>query len=82
MSWQRPVPLVGDASSAWARRQTPRPWAFGEQERGCLLARGVLGRRDVRRFRPDALEPDVLERILPPPTPRPRSVTPSRGGSS
>ncbi|MGO8825824.1 MAG: 5,6-dimethylbenzimidazole synthase [Acidimicrobiales bacterium] len=63
MSWQRPVPLVGDASSARARREAPRAWAFGEQERDAYYA-AVLGRRDIRRFRPDALEPDVLERIL------------------
>ena len=63
MSWQRPVPLVGDASSARARREAPRAWAFGEQERDAFYA-AVLGRRDIRRFRPDALEPDVLERIL------------------
>ncbi len=29
MSWQRPVPLVGDTSSARARREAPREWAFG-----------------------------------------------------
>ena len=63
MSWQRPVPLVGDASSARARREAPRAWAFGEQERDAFYA-AVLGRRDIRRFRPDDLEPDVLERIL------------------
>ncbi len=63
MSWQRPVPLVGDASSARARREAPRAWAFGERERDAFYA-AVLGRRDIRRFRPDDLEPDVLERIL------------------
>ncbi len=63
MSWQRPVPLVGDASSARARREAPRAWAFGPEEREAFYA-AVLGRRDIRRFRPDDLEPDVLERIL------------------
>ena len=63
MSWRRPVPLVGDASSARARREAPRAWAFGEQERDAFYA-AVLGRRDIRRFRPDDIEPDVLERIL------------------
>ena len=46
-----------------ARREAPRAWAFGEQERDAFYA-AVLGRRDIRRFRPDDLEPDVLERIL------------------
>ncbi len=63
MSWQRPVPVVGDASSARARREAPRAWAFGENERDAFYA-AVFGRRDIRRFRPDDLEPDVLERIL------------------
>ena len=63
MSWQRPVPLVGDTSSARARREAPRAWAFGEAERDAFYA-AVFGRRDIRRFRPDGLEPDVLERIL------------------
>ena len=63
MSWQRPVPLVGDTSSARARREAPRAWAFGEPERDAFYS-AILGRRDIRRFRPDDLEPDVLERIL------------------
>ncbi len=63
MSWQRPVPLVGDVSSAQTRREAPRAWAFGVAERDAFYA-VALGRRDIRRFRPDDLEPDVLERIL------------------
>ena len=63
MSWRRPVPLVGDTTSALARRESPRAWAFGEEEREAFYA-AVLGRRDIRRFRPDDIEPDVLERIL------------------
>ena len=63
MTWPRPVPLVGDASSARARGASPRAWAFGEDEREAFYA-AVHGRRDIRRFRPDDVEPDVLERIL------------------
>ncbi len=63
MSWQRPVPLVGDVSSAQTRREAPRAWAFDEAERDVFYA-VALGRRDIRRFRPDDLGPDVLERIL------------------
>ncbi len=63
MSWRRPVPLVGDTTSALARKESPRAWAFGGEERDAFYA-AVLGRRDIRRFRPDDIEPDVLERIL------------------
>ena len=63
MSWQRPVPLVGDTSTARARRESPRAWAFAESERAAFYA-AVFGRRDIRRFRPDDIEPGVLERIL------------------
>ena len=80
MSWQRPVPLVGDTSSARARRDAPRAWALGEQDRDAFYA-AVLGRRDIRRFRPDDLEPDVLERILGAAMPRRRWGTRSRGAS-
>ena len=63
MSWQRPVPLVGDVTSAQTRREAPRAWAFDEAERDVFYA-VALGRRDIRRFRPDDLGPDVVERIL------------------
>jgi nicotinate-nucleotide--dimethylbenzimidazole phosphoribosyltransferase len=63
VTWHRPVPLVGDASSARARREDPRAWAFGEQDRDAFYA-AVAGRRDIRRFRPDDVEPAVLARIL------------------
>lgn len=63
MSWQRPVPLVGDTSAAKTRRESPRAWSFGERERDVFYA-AVQSRRDIRRFRPDDLDPDVLERIL------------------
>src|SRR3978361_1999952 len=54
--WPRPVPLVGGARS-------PPGWAVGSQVREALHA--VIGaRRDVRRYRPDAVPADVLERVL------------------
>jgi nicotinate-nucleotide--dimethylbenzimidazole phosphoribosyltransferase len=63
MSWERPVPLVGDATSARERREDPRAWAFDDHDRQAFYA--VVGaRRDIRRYRPDALPGDVLERIL------------------
>ncbi len=63
MTWQRPVPLVGDPSSARARRESPHAWAFGEEARASFYE-VVQARRDIRRFRPDDVDPDVLERIL------------------
>ncbi len=63
MSWQRPVPLVGDTSSARARREAPQAWAFDEAARDAFYA-AVDGRRDIRRFRPDEVAPEVLTRIL------------------
>ncbi|HTU36791.1 MAG TPA: 5,6-dimethylbenzimidazole synthase [Acidimicrobiales bacterium] len=63
MTWQRPVPVVGDTTSAKARRDDPRAWAFDADDRDALYA-VILGRRDIRRFRPDPLDAALLERIL------------------
>ena len=63
MPWPRPVPLIGDRTSAEQRRDDPRAWAFEPQDRDALHA--VIGaRRDIRRFRPDPVEPALLERVL------------------
>jgi nicotinate-nucleotide--dimethylbenzimidazole phosphoribosyltransferase len=61
--WDRPVPLIGDASSARQRADAPDAWAFPPADRDAL-ARVVAARRDVRRFRPDPVPADVLERVL------------------
>jgi len=61
--WDRPVPLIGDATSAQQRAQAPDAWAFPPADRDAL-ARVVAARRDVRRFRPDPVSADVLERVL------------------
>jgi nicotinate-nucleotide--dimethylbenzimidazole phosphoribosyltransferase len=63
VTWERPVPVVGDPTSARQRRESPRAWAFDPAERDAFYA-AVQGRRDIRRFRPDDIEPEVLERIL------------------
>jgi nicotinate-nucleotide--dimethylbenzimidazole phosphoribosyltransferase len=63
MSWQRPVPLVGDTSSARARREAPQGWAFDKPGRDAFYD-AVAARRDIRRFRPDEVAPEVLTRIL------------------
>jgi nicotinate-nucleotide--dimethylbenzimidazole phosphoribosyltransferase len=63
VTWARPVPVVGDTSSAAERGADPRAWRFGDRERQAFYDI-VNARRDIRRFRPDALEPDLVERVL------------------
>jgi nicotinate-nucleotide--dimethylbenzimidazole phosphoribosyltransferase len=63
MTWNRPVPLIGDATSAQERSNDPRAWAFTERERD-VLHRVISARRDIRRFRPDAIPADILTRVL------------------
>jgi nicotinate-nucleotide--dimethylbenzimidazole phosphoribosyltransferase len=63
MSWQRPIPLVGDTTSAQERSEVPQGWAFDAEARDAFYA-AVGARRDIRRFRPDEVPPAVLERIL------------------
>lgn len=63
MTWNRPVPLIGDRSSAADRAADPTAWAFPTDERDALY--GVMqARRDIRRFRPDTVPDDVLARVL------------------
>jgi len=63
VSWERPVPVVGDTTSASSRASDPTGWAFPAAEREALYA--VIGaRRDVRRFRPDPVDEATLRRVL------------------
>jgi nicotinate-nucleotide--dimethylbenzimidazole phosphoribosyltransferase len=63
MTWPRPVPLVGDPTSAAERAAAPAGWAFDDATVGAVLS--VLGaRRDVRRYRPDAVPPEILRQVL------------------
>jgi nicotinate-nucleotide--dimethylbenzimidazole phosphoribosyltransferase len=63
MTWNRPVPLIGDRTSAAERAADVRAWAFSEDERRAFY--DVVGaRRDIRRYRPDAVPDDVLDRVL------------------
>jgi hypothetical protein len=53
------VPLIGDPTSASQRAADPAGWALDPAVRDGLHQ--VIGaRRDVRRFRPDAVPADVL----------------------
>jgi nicotinate-nucleotide--dimethylbenzimidazole phosphoribosyltransferase len=59
----RPVPLIGDRTSASQRSADPTGWAFPGPDREALY-RVIGARRDVRRFRPDPVPADVLDRVL------------------
>jgi len=61
--WQRPVPLVGDVSTASQRAADPGGWALPAAQREALYA-VIAARRDVRRFRPDPVPAEVLDRVL------------------
>ncbi len=63
MTWQRPVPLIGDVTSAQERADDPSAWAFSQQARDAL-ADVVAARRDVRRFRSDPVPEALLQRVL------------------
>ncbi|MDQ1727025.1 MAG: nicotinate-nucleotide--dimethylbenzimidazole phosphoribosyltransferase, partial [Frankiaceae bacterium] len=63
MTWPRPVPVIGDATSATERRDDPRAWALTDGTRDALHD-VIARRRDIRRFRPDLVPDDVLRRIL------------------
>ena len=61
--WQRPIPLIGDTTSAADRARDPAGWAFGQAERDALDAI-IAARRDVRRFRPDDVDDHLIGRLL------------------
>ena len=63
VSWPRPVPLIGDATSAAERAAAPEAWAFDPTTRQGLYD-VIAARRDVRRFRPDPIPDVLLERVL------------------
>ncbi len=61
--WPRPVPVIGDTTSAASRAADPGGWAFGSDTIDAL--RAVLEtRRDVRRYRPDPVPNTLLREIL------------------
>lgn len=63
MKWERPLPVVGDTTSAVTRRDDPTAWRFDDATRTAFY-NVVMARRDVRRFRPDPIDEPVLERVL------------------
>lgn len=62
-TWPRPVPLVGDATSAAARSADPAGWSLGEPVIAAVQM-VLAARRDVRRYRPDPVPADVLRQVL------------------
>ncbi|GAB3195437.1 hypothetical protein GCM10027261_15740 [Geodermatophilus arenarius] len=62
MTYPRPVPLIGDATSAAERAGDPAGWAMPDDAGGFYAV--VAARRDVRRYRPDPVPDDVLRRVL------------------
>jgi nicotinate-nucleotide--dimethylbenzimidazole phosphoribosyltransferase len=60
----RPATPAGfDPSRAAERAADPSGWRFPDADRDALHAI-IAGRRDIRRFRPDPVPQDVLDRIL------------------
>lgn len=58
-----PLPSEFDGSRARQRRDDPTGWRFDETERAGVW-RAIRERRDIRRFRPDPIDADVLRRLL------------------
>lgn len=63
MRYPRPVPLIGDASSAHERATAPGAWAFPTAQRDAAY-QVMDARRDIRRFRPDPVDDEILRRVL------------------
>ena len=62
-TYPRPVPLVGDTTSAATRAADPSGWAFDD---GTVEALHTVlsARRDIRRYRPDPVRADLLREVL------------------
>ena len=61
--WPRPIPTVGDTSSAYERAEDPAGWAF-PVEAIEALGRIVAGRRDIRRYRPNPVPEDLVRAVI------------------
>ena len=58
-----PTPAGFDPSRAAERAADPAGWRFADAERDAVR-RVIAERRDIRRFRPDEVPGEVLERVL------------------
>jgi nicotinate-nucleotide--dimethylbenzimidazole phosphoribosyltransferase len=61
--WPRPVPVIGDRTRAAERAADPAGWAFDPASVDALHE-VIEARRDIRRYRPDPVPPEVLRRVL------------------
>jgi nicotinate-nucleotide--dimethylbenzimidazole phosphoribosyltransferase len=61
--WSRPVPLVGDPTSAAERAGRPDAWRLPDEARRGLY-QSIHSRRDIRRYRPDPIEDTLVRRVL------------------
>lgn len=61
--WARPIPLIGDPTSASARAADPAGWALGDHVTAALEL-VLAARRDIRRFRADPVPADLLRQVL------------------
>ncbi len=61
--WKRPVPTIGDISSASQRSHDPASWAFDAMTQQALSS--VIGaRRDIRKFRSEPVSDSLVEQVL------------------
>jgi nicotinate-nucleotide--dimethylbenzimidazole phosphoribosyltransferase len=58
-----PTPPGFDGSRAAERAADPRGWRYGDDARAAVHD-VIADRRDIRRFRPDAVPADVVRRVL------------------
>jgi nicotinate-nucleotide--dimethylbenzimidazole phosphoribosyltransferase len=63
MTWGRPIPTVGDRTSAAQRAAAPDAWAFDPATIDALHT-VIAARRDIRRFRPDPVPDDLVRSVL------------------
>jgi nicotinate-nucleotide--dimethylbenzimidazole phosphoribosyltransferase len=61
--WPRPVPVIGDRTSAAERSGRTDAWRLDEVSRRGLY-QAIHSRRDIRRYRPDRLDDQLVTRIL------------------
>ncbi|MFT8396347.1 5,6-dimethylbenzimidazole synthase [Propionibacterium sp.] len=61
--WRRPVPTIGDPTSAAQRDEDVQAWALDEPTREALST-VISARRDIRRFRPDPVPEELLREVI------------------
>ena len=61
--WSRPVPLIGDTTSAAERAAEPGAWRLSDEAVDGLY-QTIHSRRDIRRYRPNPIEDEMLRRVL------------------